>query len=34
MMRHPLVIDGRNTYSPEKMKQHGFTYISIGRKEL
>lgn len=31
-LRQPLVIDGRNIYSPEKMKDLGFKYISIGRK--
>ena len=31
LMKRPLVIDGRNIYDPEKMKQLGFEYHSIGR---
>jgi len=31
LMRHPVVFDGRNLFTPEQMKQHGFTYYSIGR---
>src|SRR3989344_6232784 len=34
LMRHPLIIDGRNIYSPDAMKKEGFTYISIGRKDV
>jgi UDPglucose 6-dehydrogenase len=30
-MRGPIVFDGRNLYTPEQMKQNGFTYYSIGR---
>jgi UDPglucose 6-dehydrogenase len=30
----PLVIDGRNLYSPEKMKTLGFEYYSIGRPSV
>jgi UDPglucose 6-dehydrogenase len=30
-LRYPIVIDGRNLYDPEKMTQHGFTYLSVGR---
>lgn len=30
-MNHPVVFDGRNIYSPEDMRQHGFYYESIGR---
>ena len=30
-VRFPIVIDGRNLYSPEKMFDHGFTYVSVGR---
>ncbi|HMO14131.1 MAG TPA: UDP-glucose/GDP-mannose dehydrogenase family protein [Pirellulaceae bacterium] len=31
MMNKPVVFDGRNLYSCETMKKHGFTYYSIGR---
>ena len=31
LMKHPVVFDGRNIYSPEHMRQLGFTYYSIGR---
>jgi UDPglucose 6-dehydrogenase len=30
-LRYPIVIDGRNLYSPDVMLQHGFTYLSVGR---
>ena len=31
LMRGPVIFDGRNIYTPAQMKQHGFTYYSIGR---
>ena len=31
MMRTPVIFDGRNLFTPEHMKQQGFTYYSIGR---
>jgi UDPglucose 6-dehydrogenase len=31
LMRGPVVFDGRNIYTPEQMKQNGFTYYAIGR---
>jgi len=31
-MARKLVVDGRNLYSPEKMKQLGFVYSSFGRE--
>src|SRR3989338_8087401 len=33
LMRHHLILDGRNIYNPEDMKKGGFTYISIGRSD-
>lgn len=31
VMREPVMIDGRNLFSPEEMTELGFTYISMGR---
>jgi UDPglucose 6-dehydrogenase len=31
-VRFPIVIDGRNLYTPEEMQRHGFTYVSVGRR--
>jgi UDPglucose 6-dehydrogenase len=31
LMRGSVVFDGRNLYTPDQMKQNGFTYYSIGR---
>jgi len=31
LMRHPLVLDGRNLFDPHMMEQQGFLYHSIGR---
>jgi UDPglucose 6-dehydrogenase len=31
LMKRPIVIDARNLYEPARMRQHGFTYDSIGR---
>jgi UDPglucose 6-dehydrogenase len=31
LLRYPIVIDGRNLYSPEMMKRYGFMYVSVGR---
>jgi UDPglucose 6-dehydrogenase len=31
LLKTPLIFDGRNIYSPEHMRELGFTYFSIGR---
>jgi UDPglucose 6-dehydrogenase len=31
-MRAAVVFDGRNLFTPEQMREHGFTYYSIGRR--
>ena len=33
LMKEPVIFDGRNIYNPRTMKEHGFTYYSIGRPE-
>lgn len=30
-MKTPVIFDGRNLYTPENMREHGFVYYSIGR---
>lgn len=30
MMRSPVIFDGRNLYSPVKLKEQGFTYFGVG----
>ncbi len=32
LMDNPIVIDGRNIFGPEKMRELGFEYYSVGRK--
>ncbi|MFA5021422.1 MAG: UDP-glucose/GDP-mannose dehydrogenase family protein [Patescibacteria group bacterium] len=32
LLRQPIIIDGRNIFNPEQMKQAGFIYKSIGRQ--
>ena len=31
LMKTPNIIDGRNLYAPEQMKEAGFNYMGIGR---
>jgi len=31
LLKHPILIDGRNLYVPEVMREMGFTYKSVGR---
>ncbi len=33
-LRYPIVIDGRNMFSPDAMKKHGFLYTSVGRPDV
>jgi UDPglucose 6-dehydrogenase len=32
-LRYPIVIDGRNLFSPAQMRESGFTYLSVGRPD-
>lgn len=34
LLRQPIIFDGRNLYDPERMQQFGFSYYSIGRREV
>jgi UDPglucose 6-dehydrogenase len=34
LLARPLIIDGRNLFSPEKMRELGFEYASIGRPSV
>jgi UDPglucose 6-dehydrogenase len=34
LLRRPIIFDGRNLYDPEVMREHGFTYLPIGRHVL
>jgi UDPglucose 6-dehydrogenase len=31
LMRQPIIVDGRNLYSPARLQDLGFDYSSIGR---
>ena len=33
-LKNPVIFDGRNIFSPEKMKEEGFVYYSIGRQPI
>ena len=33
MMKRPLILDGRNVYSPNVMNRYGFEYVSVGRSQ-
>ncbi|MFB3813669.1 MAG: UDP-glucose/GDP-mannose dehydrogenase family protein [Terriglobales bacterium] len=34
LLRYPIVIDGRNLFDPQIMREHGFIYLSIGRPDV
>jgi len=34
LLTQPLVVDGRNLFDREKMRELGFTYLSIGRQDV
>ena len=34
LMKDKVIFDGRNIYDPEEMEEAGFTYYSIGRKDV
>ena len=34
LLKNNVIFDGRNIYEPEEMKEMGFTYYSIGRKNV
>jgi UDPglucose 6-dehydrogenase len=31
LLKHPIIVDGRNLFDPERMDRHGFRYHGIGR---
>jgi len=33
LLKHPVIIDLRNVYDPQRMKSEGFTYVSVGRRD-
>jgi UDPglucose 6-dehydrogenase len=32
LLRQPLIFDGRNQYDPDRLRERGFTYFGIGRR--
>lgn len=34
LLKQPVIFDGRNIFSPEKMKEDGFIYYSVGREPV
>jgi UDPglucose 6-dehydrogenase len=34
LMRRPAIFDGRNIYNPDRIREAGFTYFSIGRPDV
>jgi UDPglucose 6-dehydrogenase len=31
LMKHPVIVDGRNIYDPDLLREMGFTYLGVGR---
>ena len=31
LLQAPVIFDGRNLFDPSRMRERGFTYVSIGR---
>ena len=31
LLKSPIVVDLRNVYKPDEVRNHGMTYVSIGR---
>jgi len=34
LMKYPIMIDGRNVYSEEQIRQSAFAYYSVGRPQM
>lgn len=34
LLLHPIIVDGRNLFDPNEMKNKGFEYVSIGRRNV
>ncbi|MFB3915423.1 MAG: UDP-glucose/GDP-mannose dehydrogenase family protein [Terriglobales bacterium] len=34
LLHYPIIIDGRNLFDPQTMREHGFTYLSMGRPDI
>ena len=34
LLKNKIIFDGRNIYDPEEMREYGYFYYSIGRKEI
>jgi UDPglucose 6-dehydrogenase len=33
-LKHPVIFDGRNLYSPDLLRELGFSHYSVGRKDV
>jgi len=34
LMKHPIILDGRNLWDPDTVRGYGFTYIGVGRGNI